>query len=591
MACFTGGKSLLQQATTLKCRQFSLGFLIATFLILGILSYSDNYLFSWYFPKHTQTLVQSYKLSKTQSMERRLTSKVISRLQSLNTDGTSNDQHKGFQPQERKYPQKKHKNWPRNATVNARRKNIRRNKGAKRLKKDKSSDRININVNASDFHLSHGGKQLYQKLHKIALPESRSGNMNKEVSMLSLNTKPHVADTKIWNQMVKYFPELIRRFSKDFLSEYKNPCFVENGRTRCLPYFYLGGAPKCGTTDLWFNLLRHPDVFSQPRFKKEPHFWKDSPKTSMKRYCLQYCLDTCNTGGGELVSKSQNYATAKVFSRPNNHVLLLIDYRQRAEHYLRHFNKFAECVSKDPVKREKLIAGDGSASTLWVNYDIVKKAGIQTKGEIPFVFADVIHAIQPKAKVIFILRDPTNRTISDYFAFSEKYLPIDIHGKVIDIKLSPEDFHAKVVDKIKLFKGCLRSRSLKTCANVWNTTRDFPRLHISVYIAHIQEWLRVFPKDQILILRTEDWHNHEEINLLQDVFKFLDIEALPESNLQPIRNKVALTDINNKQVTQKQSDKYGEIFPKTRKLLNEFYAPYNKQLAAFLNDKKFLWKT
>ncbi|XP_072030896.1 carbohydrate sulfotransferase 15-like [Amphiura filiformis] len=536
MTCTTSGKSILKQATTLKCRQFSLGLLIATFFILGILSYSDNYLFSWYFPKHTQTLVQSYKLRKTQSMERRLTSKVISRLQSLNTDGTSNDQQKGFQPQERKYPQKKHKNGPRNATVNGRRKNIHRNKGAMRLKKDKSSDSINTNVNASDFHLSHGGKrlkarmgkgrrQLYQKLHKIALPESRSDNMNKEVSILLLNTKPHVADTKIWNQMVKYFPELIHRFKQDFLSEYKNPCFLENGRTRCLPYFYLGGAPKCGTTDLWFNLLRHPDVFSPAHFNKEPHFWKDSPKT----------------------------------------------YRG-TEHYLRHFNKFAECVSKDPVKREKLIAGDGSASTLWANYDIVKKAGIETKGEIPFVFADVIHAIQPKAKVIFILRDPTNRTISDYFAFSKK--------------TSPEDFHAKVVDKIKQFKGCLRSRSLKTCANVCG--RDFPRLHISVYIAHIQEWLRVFPKDQILILRTDDWHYHEETNLLQDVFKFLDIETLPESNLQPIRNKVALTDINNKQVTQRKSDKYGEIFPKTRKLLNEFYAPYNKQLATYLKDKRFL---
>ncbi|XP_072030892.1 carbohydrate sulfotransferase 15-like [Amphiura filiformis] len=479
-------------------------------------------------------------------MERRLTSKVISR---LNTDGTGNEQHGRFQPQESKYRDRTYyKNMPRKTKVDARRKNIRRNKGAKRLKKGKSSNRININVNASDFkilnqiHLSRGGKQLkprmgkgrrqlYQRMHKIALPESRSDNMNKEVSILLLNTKPsHVADTKIWNQMVKYFPELIHRFKQDFLSEYKNPCFVENGRTRCLPYFYLGGAPKCGTTDLWFNLLRHPDVFSQPHFKKEPHFWKNAPKT----------------------------------------------YRG-TDNYLRHFNKFAKSVSSDPVKREKLIAGDGSASTLWANYDIVKKAGIQTKGEIPFVFADVIHAIQPKAKVIFILRDPANRTISDYFAFSKKK--------------SPEDFHAKVVDKIEVFKGCLRSRSLKTCAIVCSASRDFPRLHISVYIAHIQEWLRVFPKEQILTLRTEDWHYHEETNLLQDVFKFLDIEALPESNLQQIRSKVALTDINKVEVTQRKSDKYGEIFPKTRKLLNEFYAPYNKQLATLLKDNRFLWKT
>ena len=56
-----------------------------------------------------------------------------------------------------------------------------------------------------------------------------------------------------------------------------------------------------------------------------------------------------------------------------------------------------------------IFLGDGSASTLWTNYDVVTKAGVRSKEEIPFVFADVIHAIQPKAKLIFILRDPTDR--------------------------------------------------------------------------------------------------------------------------------------------------------------------------------------
>ncbi|CAB1312699.1 unnamed protein product, partial [Coregonus sp. 'balchen'] len=42
-------------------------------------------------------------------------------------------------------------------------------------------------------------------------------------------------------------------------------------RLRCLPYFYIIGQPKCGTTDLFHRLLLHPEVkFST---MKEPHWW------------------------------------------------------------------------------------------------------------------------------------------------------------------------------------------------------------------------------------------------------------------------------------------------------------------------------
>lgn len=40
----------------------------------------------------------------------------------------------------------------------------------------------------------------------------------------------------------------------------------------------------------------------------------------------------------------------------------------------------------------------------------------------------------------------------------------------------------------------------------------------------------------------------------------------------------------------KNSDKYPRMLPKTRALLEEFYAPYNKALAAALGDERYLWK-
>ena len=45
----------------------------------------------------------------------------------------------------------------------------------------------------------------------------------------------------------------------------------ENWRMRCLPYFYIVGQPKCGTTDLFFKISLHPDILMGPI--KEPQFW------------------------------------------------------------------------------------------------------------------------------------------------------------------------------------------------------------------------------------------------------------------------------------------------------------------------------
>lgn len=42
-------------------------------------------------------------------------------------------------------------------------------------------------------------------------------------------------------------------------------------RLRCLPYFYIIGQPKCGTTDLFHRLLLHPEV--KFNTMKEPHWW------------------------------------------------------------------------------------------------------------------------------------------------------------------------------------------------------------------------------------------------------------------------------------------------------------------------------
>jgi N-acetylgalactosamine 4-sulfate 6-O-sulfotransferase len=40
---------------------------------------------------------------------------------------------------------------------------------------------------------------------------------------------------------------------------------------RCLPYFFLVGAPRCGTTDLYSKMILHPEIPHQ--IGKEPVYW------------------------------------------------------------------------------------------------------------------------------------------------------------------------------------------------------------------------------------------------------------------------------------------------------------------------------
>ena len=56
-----------------------------------------------------------------------------------------------------------------------------------------------------------------------------------------------------------------------FLPEFKSPCWFNVQRElRCLPYLFLIGVPKAGTTDLFLMLNLHPDFRN---YVKEPQWF------------------------------------------------------------------------------------------------------------------------------------------------------------------------------------------------------------------------------------------------------------------------------------------------------------------------------
>jgi hypothetical protein len=56
-----------------------------------------------------------------------------------------------------------------------------------------------------------------------------------------------------------------------FNTNFKNPCWFERENLRCLPYVYIIGVKKCGTSDLFYRLSLHPE-FVRPGFKEAQFF-------------------------------------------------------------------------------------------------------------------------------------------------------------------------------------------------------------------------------------------------------------------------------------------------------------------------------
>ncbi|KAL4218469.1 hypothetical protein ACF0H5_023203 [Mactra antiquata] len=314
-----------------------------------------------------------------------------------------------------------------------------------------------------------------------------------------------------------------------FLPNYKNPCYVNPAAAKkptavpvlCLPYFFLVGAPKSGTTDMHRRLVQHHQISA--RLAKEPHWFTRKHYTTELRTLRHYQSEFLGNAIKEVVSK------------------------------------------KNSNGYHDVVFGDCSASSLWDNHHLVSRRE-NTSSEDFYTNADVIHHLYPKTKIIIMVRDPVDRLYSDYLYFN--------HG-------TPQVFHERTIVGITHAQNCLKEFPIRHClyTNRVLTAFDGLRLHIGIYYVHIMEYLRVFPRDQVMVIKLEDFSKNSEV-YMKDVFNFLELEPLKEDTLQIIANP------NRKANSRSRTDKIvGDMLPETRKLLRDFYRPFNTKLVELLGEK------
>ncbi|XP_060065551.1 carbohydrate sulfotransferase 15-like [Ylistrum balloti] len=330
-----------------------------------------------------------------------------------------------------------------------------------------------------------------------------------------------------------------RRKSLDLISEWSKrlsatPYTAQ--RLRCLPYFQVIGQPKCGSTDLFWRIMRHKDAFAPPI--KELHWWSRNRQ-----------------------GKNVNFTDIIPFEQ----------YTDMFDEAALHIEESPETEDQD-VKYYNKILGEASVSTFWENDDWYHYPENMYHEEPIYTNADYVRKLLPNSKLILLLRDPIDRLFSDYLYFNlgEK---------------SSEAFHQRMVNGIAVYKNCTETHSKRYCVyNRHVALQSATRLRVGLYVIYLRDWLKVFPREQLLILRLEDY-SKDLAGVIKKVFNFLKLRKLTDTEF----NHVIHVPIAN---GRKNKDKrVGQMLDKTKQLLQEFYEPYNLELAALLGDDRFLWSS
>lgn len=323
----------------------------------------------------------------------------------------------------------------------------------------------------------------------------------------------------------------------DYIKEFKNPCWKEeDGHLHCLPYFMLIGMDKCGTTDLFDRLTKHPHILKNS-LDKETAWW------SWTRYGL--------------------WLTRKI-------------KKVTFKSYIDYFNETAEAINStiNSQSHKKLITGDGTPMDMWDFRGWPQIPQNYNKSEPVVLTPHLIHHLNPKMKFIILLRNPVERLYSDYF-----FLRLG--------NQTSRGFDLALNYSLGILNNCTSLYSLRKCLYDENLHLlwDYrARVHLGFYSVYLKEWFSVFPKQQFVILRTEDYSQNIE-ECMSKIFQFLEVDTIDAQEME-------FYGILSKERKHKTKMKQ-RVLPMSnvsKRLLTELYKPFNYELTNLLNDRRFLWE-
>ena len=162
----------------------------------------------------------------------------------------------------------------------------------------------------------------------------------------------------------------------------------------------------------------------------------------------------------------------------------------------------------------------------------------------------------PDVKLIVLLRNPVDRAYSHYH-----------HTKRIGREnLTFEDAIAQEDSRVEQLENESRKLGLKS-----SPAYNYTYLSSGLYAEQLKNWLKLFKKEQLLILKSEDFFDR------------------PEAIFKQVLDYLNLPDWSPKKYQKYNYNLYSQrINPETKKYLREYFEPHNQNLYKLL-DRDFGW--
>lgn len=235
-----------------------------------------------------------------------------------------------------------------------------------------------------------------------------------------------------------------------------------------------------------------------------------------------------------IIIGSQRCGTTSLYTYLSQHPQILTPIKKEMDFFSWHFDRGIDwyLAHFPPMpRREKFVTGEASPSYF-------------DSREAP----ERLYRLFPEAKLIVLLRNPVDRAISQFY------------------RLTDLNWEARSLDRV------ISDEIERLSQNPEYIIGEEPGNYLARgrYIEFIKNWLAFFPREQLLILKSEDFYAGAATTLKQ-VLEFLD---LPEYQLSEYQNA--------------NPGSYQPVNQSVRDWLRDYFRPYNQQLEEYLNTN-FNW--
>src|SRR5947209_9042204 len=212
-------------------------------------------------------------------------------------------------------------------------------------------------------------------------------------------------------------------------------------------------------------------------------------------------------------------------------------YSKGLRWYQAHFPTLWEKAYTQQVRKRPLVTGEASSSYLF--YPLAPKRVAESL---------------PHVKLIVLLRNPVDR------AYSQYYHAVELKHETLPFAEAIRDEEKRTAQE--------REKILQDEGHESHTYTHRSYLTRGIYVDQLQSWMSFFPREQFLILKSEDFYADPAATLKQ-VYAFLN---LPVTELQA----------QKKEYKQLNNTSYSKMDEVLRTRLVEYFRPHNARLYEFL---------